>query len=513
MNKFPLILFLVLPWYGLAQQLPIRGYYTQDDRLQFEFKAEDHAYAVQQDDGNVVPMSSLTIHDVTLTGEFAGWQTDIYPMKKEDSAAYRVEIPLDSLGGMDSQFAFVINDFYWVEPAMRAVNRVPAPCWLTSTGSVYTTLLYKQTVDQLMTDTLLTDETARQWLMKYATPLHTHTPAGLNSLRKFVRGKQAIGIGHDTLTTYTSRLRITQFLLAGMDYPVVAFQLDSTRAEQVWDYLDQGFAILTDDYPIEVIRVLEWSYKHPEIALMGYEREDVSASLESLIHIAAQQTDTTWQREVANLVKEVSTLLNLQQTWGLYYYDSPSYQEYVLLVLCSVRDDMPQLPMEERRVVERAVTVINRYLTNLSNLKSYYQGITQKFSPSFDWMDNSDTTLQVVAWVPNEEMSRNTPGSLGAYLSDRFQDGYLAVGVGTFRFQEEPMPPSLELQFPNFSSFEENGNSAYIIDLRQTELSPEEMQWLTRKINNHTTNFHRNLAEDFDIILLINQPEAPALLR
>ncbi|MEQ9443000.1 MAG: hypothetical protein RIG62_28440 [Cyclobacteriaceae bacterium] len=513
MKVLSIILFLALPLYTLAQQLPVTGYFTQGNTIVFEFTPRNHAYAVQQDDGNVVPLSALTIHDVALVGEFNAWQMDTYPMTATDSATYRIDVPLDSLGLSDSQFAFVINGFYWIEPVMHAVNRVPAPCWLVSTGTVYTTLLYKHTLDQLMSDTLLTDGTARQWLMKYATPMHTYTPAGLDSLKKFVRYKQAISIGHDTLTSFTSRLRITQFLLAGMDYPVVAFQLDSNRAEQIKEYLDKGFAVLDDDYPMEVIRVLEWSNRHPEVALMGYEREDISGSLETLAQVAAQHSDTIWQKEVATLVGEVRTLLALQQTWGLYYYDSPSYQEYLLLTLCSVRDNLPDLSKKQRAAVEQSLTVVNRYLTNLSNLKNYYRGITRQFSPAFDWMDSSSNGLQLVAWVPNEEMSRSTPGSLGEYLSERYEDDYLAVGVGMYRFEEEPVPLSLEQHFPNISQDNEAGNSAYLIDLRQYELLPEEMQWLARKLYHHPSDYHRHLSEDFDMILLINEPKTAPLLR
>ena len=511
---------LCLPLFALSQDLPVVGYYTQGDQLVFEFDALQHRYAVQENDGNVVPTSSLTIFSVALAGEFNGWQTDEYPMSAVDSVTYQVKVPLDSLGAADSQFAFVVNNFYWVEPTLESVNRVPAPCWLISSGAVYTTLLYKHTIAQLLSDTTLTDSTARQWLMQHATPAHTYTPAGLDALKQFTQNKQAIGLGHDSLTTFPVRLRIAELLLSGMEYPMMAFQIDDERAAQINQYLDKGFAYIEDDYSLEVIQVLDWSYEHAEVNLMGYQREDIRESLENLEALATTsandtwQPDTAWQREVNTLVEEVRSLLDLQQTWGLYYYDSPSFQEYLLLALCSVRDNLPELPLDRKEKAERAITVINRYLTNLSNLKSYYGDILSELDDYFDWVDTTaNQELQLLVWAPNEEMNRDTPGSLGQYLDQKYQDHYLAVGVGTYRFAEEPLPPSLEQRFPNVGQDREGGSSLYVIDLRKAALSPEEARWLARRVYDRPADYQRNLSEDFDVLLLVNEPEPPAVLK
>jgi hypothetical protein len=503
----------LFPGLLLAQEQPVVGYQAQESEIVFTFDPTQHEYVIQEDDGNVLPLSDITVHQVTLAGEFNAWQANSLAMEPDDDGVYRLTLTLDSLRLTDTQFAFVINDYYWVEPLLDAVNRVPAPCWLVSTGAVYTTLLHEFTVQQLMSDTVLTDETARQWLMNYATPMHTHTPAGLETLKRYVKGKQAIAIGHDTVSTYVSRSRVAQYLLAGMEYPVMAFQLDSTRATHIMQYLDDGFSVLDDDYTMEVIRVLEWSYDHPEVALMGYEREDITTSLNRLSQVARQVDDEDWQNEVSTLVGEVRSLLDAQQKWGLYYYDSPSFQEFLLLELCSVRDNLPDLSENQRVTTERSLTVVNRYITNLTNLKSYYRSIQADLTKYFDWLNASDSSLQLVAWVPNEEMSRNTPGSLGQYLSERYQDNYLAVGVGMFRFQEEPVPVSLERRFPSVDRNGEEGNSAYIIDVRQANLSPDEMKWLGEKMFHRSGDQRRTLSEDFDIILLINEPETLPVLR
>ncbi|MEM8967225.1 MAG: hypothetical protein AAGE93_12465 [Bacteroidota bacterium] len=511
MIKYVLIFFLILPIFGIAQDHPIVGYTTQEDQVIFKLNVKEHPYVIQEDDGNVVPLSGITIHSIALAGEFNAWQTETHLLSELDSDTYQLTLPADSLGGTDTQFAFVVNDYYWVEPTINAVNRTPAPCWLVSTGAVYTTMLYERTIYQLVEDSVLTHETARQWLMDQAVPMHTHTPAGLEALKKFVKGKQAIGIGHDTISTFTSRSQITQFLLAGMDYPLVAFQLDSNRATQIVQYLDEGFSILDDDYTAEIIQVLDWSYDHSEVELIGYVREDVATSLDLLSSVGTRSDNADWKREVSTLVGEVRSLLDLQQTWGLYYYESPSYQEYLLLVLCSVRDNLPDLSEEERQKAFQALTVINRYLINLSDLKDYYQDIDDDLSKYFDWISESDSSLQLVAWVPNEEMSRSTPGSLGQHLSERFQDDYLAVGVGMYQFEEEPIPLSLEQRFWGNDLGEEQGNSAYIIDMRQGNLNPEAMQWLAERMFSNPSTSQVNLAESFDIILLINVPEPPII--
>ncbi|MGB3851978.1 MAG: hypothetical protein WA958_18555 [Tunicatimonas sp.] len=508
----------LLPWLARAQALPVVGYFTQEKQLVFEFDAAQHSYAVQENDGNVVPTSSLTIFSVALAGEFNGWQTDQYPMKTSDSTTYRVQVPLDSLGAADSQFAFVINNFYWVEPTLEGVNRVPAPCWLISSGSVYTTLLYKHTIAQLLSDATLTDSTARQWLMEHAAPAHTYTPAGLDALKQFTQNKQAIGLGHDSLTTFPVRLRIAELLLSGMEYPMMAFHIDDERAEQINQYLDKGFAVMKDDYSLEVIQVMDWSYEHEEVDLVGYQREDIRASLNDLEMLATDdgtgQLDTAWLREVNTLVEEVRSLLDLQQTWGLYYYDSPSFQEYLLLALCSVRDNLPELPDDRQEKVERAVTVINRYLTNLSNLKSYYGDILAELDDYFSWVDTTaNEELQLLVWAPNEEMNRDTPGSVGQYLDQKYQDHYLAVGVGTYRFAEAPLPASLEQRFPGVAQERDAGSSMYVIDLREAALSPEETAWLARKVYHREADYQRTLNNDFDVLLLVNEPEPPAVLK
>ena len=77
-----------LPRLTLSQDLLVVGYHTQEDQLVFEFDASMHHYAVQENDGNVVPTSSLTVFSLALAGEFNGWQTDEYPMSAVDSVTY-----------------------------------------------------------------------------------------------------------------------------------------------------------------------------------------------------------------------------------------------------------------------------------------------------------------------------------------------------------------------------------------------------------------------------------------
>ncbi|MGB3780249.1 MAG: hypothetical protein WA960_17935, partial [Tunicatimonas sp.] len=98
--KIVLVAFgtFLLPLFAFGQSLPVAGYYTQSNQLVFEFDASAHHYAVQENDGNVIPTASLTIFSVALAGEFNGWQTNDYPMQAVDSITYRTRVPLDSLG-------------------------------------------------------------------------------------------------------------------------------------------------------------------------------------------------------------------------------------------------------------------------------------------------------------------------------------------------------------------------------------------------------------------------------
>ncbi|WPP49794.1 hypothetical protein [Catalinimonas niigatensis] len=496
---------------GISQQLPVVGYYTKEDSIIFELRISDHRYVVEENTEKVIPLSTITIFNVALAGEFNSWNTKASVMHKIDNETYHTSLPLDSFGMVDTEFAFVINGSYWVEPSQRGINRVSAPCWLGYLGTVYTTLLYPQTHQRLMTNIPLTDQNARKWLMNHAIPVHTHSLRGLDSLKQFVQSKRAIGIGHNSLLTFETRFRIAQYLLPNTDYSVMAFQVDSSRAEQIYQYVNKGSAILNNDYDLEIVQVLDWSYEHPEIVLMAYQHEDVAQSLNALEQIAAHHHDKNWKQEVDTLVKNVRSLLNLQEIWGLYYYDSPSYQEYLLLTLCSVQDNLPDLLQAQREAAEKALTVINHYITSLSHLKGYYHTITQEISHYFDWMDSSSTYLQLIAWVPNQEMGRNTPGSLGQYLDDRYKDQYLAIAVGSFHFQDDPLPPFFEKRFP--TAGREAGSSAYLIDLRKESLTSEEIEWLAQKIYPHSPEFHRQLSDDFDIVLLVNESNNHFLKR
>ncbi|MEK6480629.1 hypothetical protein WJR50_24005 [Catalinimonas sp. 4WD22] len=471
--KYIVFFTILFPSVGMSQQVSIVGYYTKNDSIFFEFSTSDHQFAVQRNNENVIPLTAISIFSVTLAGDFNNWNTEAYQMDKIDSTVFRKSLPLNLLGISETEFAFVINNAYWVEPSLKGVNRVSAPCWLGYLGTVYTTLLYPQTLQQLMTSSSLSDQSAREWLTNHAIPVHTHSLSGLDSLKQFVKGKRAIGVGHNSLLTFEIRFRIVQYLLPNADYSVMAFQLDSNHAEQIYQYVNKGVIQVENDYDSEVIQILDWSYDRPEVILMAYQHEDVDQSLSRLESIAATHTDTLWKQEVDTLVKNIRELLSLQEAWGLYYYDSPSYQEYLLLTLCSVHDNLPTLPHAERKAAEQALKVINHYITSLSHLKRYYQSINSEISHYFDWMDTSSTELQLIAWVPNQEMGRNTAGSLGQYLHNRFQDQYLSIAVGSFHFEEEPITHFLEERFPMVGR--ETGSSAYLIDLRKENLSSEEM--------------------------------------
>ena len=108
MTKYS-IFFLLLSGWAIAQELPVVGYSQQGEQIVFTFNTDAHQYAIQEDDGNVVPLSEITVHTVALTGEFTNWQTNTYPMAEGKAQTYQLRLPVDSLKGIDTQFAFVIN--------------------------------------------------------------------------------------------------------------------------------------------------------------------------------------------------------------------------------------------------------------------------------------------------------------------------------------------------------------------------------------------------------------------
>ena len=87
------------------------------------------------------------------------------------------------------------------------------------------------------------------------------------------------------------------------------------------------------------------------------------------------------------------------------------------------------------------------------------------------------------------------------------------MGVGTYRFAETPLPSSLEQRFPSLAQDHQAGSSMYVIDLRKSALSPEETAWLARKVYHRPADYQRNLSDDFDVLLLVNEPEPPAGLK
>lgn len=491
------------------------GYSMKEDSISFEFFRNQYDYVIQEDGSRKFPMDQLTIYNVTLVVNFLRNQPSTYPMiPDKDSATYRISFPLDTLAEPDWTFRFYINGYYAVEPPALAVNRIPSN---TDKGYYFITLL-QQNAAQPFTDRHITDQNAQKWLAEHATQMTS--AKGLRVMQELLQSGKVIGIGRseqDSLKTFPLRLALAQWLVTKMDYHLIAFQIDPLTSKQVEYYL-AGDSSGIEPSAIEIINIVKWSDLRKSKGLdykplyMGYQKENIINSLHTLTTFAPTK-NTLLQQDILQLVHEVNSLLMLQEEWGVYYYNSPSYQKYLSRLWHSINDKLRASEMYEYapyNQLKPALEEVRSYLKHLENLKRYYKKVEKQLSKYFHWIDKPKLDVKFIVWDENHEVSSYQPGSVGRFLHDEYGDRYISVGIGSFSLNSsKEINPAVSLEIPFVQEIEQKvaGQQAFIIDLRKENLTPEEQQWLEEKVYSPTEQKTHSgkLTDEFDLVILLDE--------
>ena len=98
------------------------GYRLSGDLVIFELLPSQYRYVTSGSTGEWIPLEDLRLNRLALAGEFNQWSTEAWPMTR--SGPWWVAVRRRSeVGSGHSQFKFVVNDRFWVEPPEAAANR------------------------------------------------------------------------------------------------------------------------------------------------------------------------------------------------------------------------------------------------------------------------------------------------------------------------------------------------------------------------------------------------------
>lgn len=104
----------------------VLGYKEEGGNIRFVLLVSD-CETVTDDMGEIRKISEISIQSVNIAADWNDWKKDLpaFSMQKVSSGEYQLLLEKSSLGQGLRYFKFVINGIYWVEPPMKATNKVP----------------------------------------------------------------------------------------------------------------------------------------------------------------------------------------------------------------------------------------------------------------------------------------------------------------------------------------------------------------------------------------------------
>ncbi|WP_160140284.1 erythromycin esterase family protein [Chryseobacterium sp. c4a] len=381
-------------------------------------------------------------------------------------------------------------------------------------------------------------------LKKYIYPIKTYDPEyntnqDLEILKKLIGNSKILALGestHGSSEIFKMKDRMIRYLIQNNNFNIFSIEARMPESYQVNNYIIKG-----EGSPENYLKAMDfWTWRtHEVLKMTEWMKKYNEASKRKVLFTGFDMQD--FYTPIHELKKE--------------YNGNPSIIEKLeeLRLLLSKFKDKKQkssiavMDKEDKAAADSIISVIknqigtvksgkidlkwiNQYLRLLeqnTELNSYSR---DKFmAENILWIKNQNPDSKIILWAHNGHINKE-PIRMGKYLSDQLGKDYTAIGFafysGQYTAKGENGITAYNAQEPYAGTYEyflHSVNEPYfILDIKKIkEDNNEKLKWLIKELDLRITGArnkpdefrHKNISEDFDYLIFIDQSTASVLLK
>jgi erythromycin esterase len=407
---------------------------------------------------------------------------------------------------------------------------------------------FKLTSDDQPIEDIAQKETLSQeeinLLKKYIYPLKTYDPEYSNTkdleiLKTLIGDSKVLALGestHGSSEIFKMKDRIIRYLTQNNDFNIFSIEARMPESYQVNNYTIKGEGIAKDYLRAmnfwtwqthEVLKMIEWMKKYNEssdkkVLFTGFDMQDIYTPIREL------KKDFSSNLLIIEKLDELSRLLahfrDKRQTDWKAEMDTKD-KEAVMTIISAIKKEIPL-----SKSIKNDTEWMNQYIRLLEQ-NTELNGITrdQFMAENVLWIKNHNPDSKIILWAHNTHINK-APIRMGKYLSDQLGKDYTAIGFafhsGQYTAVGENGLTTYDAQEPYPGTYEYFLNTVnepyFILDIKKIKAEKnEKLKWLIEGLNlrsigakNRPDEFSpKNISEDFDYLIFINQSSASVLLK
>lgn len=349
---------------------------------------------------------------------------------------------------------------------------------------------------------------------------HTGT-ADIEPFSRMTKGITILALGensHGSSTIYRLKLKLIAYLVEHQNYTIFALEMPTVEADVINDYVQSGKGSKSDiiknlTYPSwqtnEMLDIIEWirAYNNGhvrKVAFRGFDMQNGDSALKSM-KVFAQFNDPIFLSKILELEQRYTSQHKTPDDFSFIYHKAQDISVYLELTKYS-------------HVAAREIETIRHYAgiflqsAALSNNSPESKSRDIYMAENIDWIiKHSDPGTKIIVSGDNTHISKAS-GKMGAVLSERYREKYLAVGftynTGSYTAYGAAKYYEVYPSYPGTYEylFSKSKSKTFILDIRNNH----DLTFLNRPAGfrsigskpQETTQFAEiNLTSHFDMIV------------
>lgn len=381
-------------------------------------------------------------------------------------------------------------------------------------------------------------------LKKYIYPLKTFDPEYSNNqdleiLKKLTGNSKVIALGestHGSAEIFKMKDRIIRFLIQNNNFNIFSIEARMPESYRISDYIIKGEGSAKDCLrgmnfwtwkTNEVLNMIEWMKKYNQsadkkVSFTGFDMQNFSTPITEL------KKEFKDSPSIIRKLDDLEILLinfkdkKLKKTASV--MDSKD-KETAQSILSSIKKEISTTPLSSNdpEWTRQYIRLLEQN-TELNTLTR-----DQFMAENVLWIKNHNPDSKIILWAHNGHINK-APIRMGKYLSDELGKDYVSIGFafysGQYTAKGENGLTAYDAQEPYVGTYEYYLNSInepyFILDIKKMkEDNNERLNWLIKDLDLRRTGAanipdeftHKNISEDFDYLIFINQSTASVLFN
>jgi len=380
------------------------------------------------------------------------------------------------------------------------------------------------------------------WLKSYIHPLKSVNPKFKNNLdleylKQLVGDAKVVALGettHGTSEIFKMKHRIIKYLTQNMNFDVFSIEANMPESYKINDYTIEGKGSPTEliqnmNYwtwqTEEFLGMVEWMKEQnktdKKIQFTGF---DMQFFHESIIELNDAFNDNPELLDtIAELVRLLDTIKEKREinNWVTKDYNEQKVKMIITKVKLAIKSKL--FAKNKKNRLLRNTRLIEQFLSDTS-----YFTRDKYMAENLLWIKKQNLDSKIIVWAHNEHIKKTEYG-MGKYLFDSLTNDYLSIG---FTFHSGRYTAVGEYGLDCYSAQNSYlGTYEYIFNLIDEPIFVLDLRAIKNKKSKFSKSFlnskefrkvgaakeinefqKTNLAEDFDIIVFINETHCSTLI-